>query len=109
MNDGSTVVTSGTENYIFVLKKNSTEGLEFVKYTGSAPLPTNKAYLSVSASNFNGGARLSVLFDDEASAIEGIQTVRTNGDIIYNLQGQKVENVKKGGLYIINVKKQVVK
>ena len=65
VNDGTTVVTSDASNYIFVLKKNS--DLEFVKYTGTAPLPSNKAYLNVPATNFTGGARLSVSFDDEVS------------------------------------------
>ena len=44
--------------------------------------------------------------------LTGISTITADGvavEGVYNLQGQKVENVKKGGLYIINGKKTLVK
>lgn len=108
VNDGTTVVTSDASNYIFVLKKNS--DLEFVKYTGTAPLPSNKAYLNVPATNFTGGARLSVSFDDEvATGIESVRSFNEANEAVYNLQGQRVMNAKKGGLYIVNGKKTVLK
>ena len=42
----------------------------------------------------------------------GIENVITNGDAIesiYDLQGRKIEKITKGGIYIINGKKVVVK
>ena len=108
--DGTTVVTSSDDTFIFVMKKNQPE-LTFGKYIGTAPLPANKAYLEVPASNFDGGnARLSFTFEEGAAT--GIFTMentsRTNDGTIYNLQGQKVQNATKG-LYIINGKKVVMK
>ena len=53
------------------------------------------------------GARV-VFMDD----FTGISTIAVDGAMtegVFNLQGQKVENVKKGGLYIINGKKTLVK
>ena len=108
--DGTIVVRSNDDTFIFVMKKNQPE-LTFGKYVGTAPLPANKAYLEVPASNFNGGnARLSFTFEEGAAT--GISTMenasRSNDGTIYNLQGQKVQNATKG-LYIINGKKVVMK
>ncbi len=105
--DGTTVVTSDDSNFIFVLKKIG--DLEFAKYVGTVPLPANKAYLSVPASNFAQGARLGIIFDGAATSIESVPTVRDTNAAIYNLQGQKVEQLRKGSIYIINGKKVVIK
>ena len=99
---------TGSSDYIFALKKNS--DLEFVRYTGSIDaLPAGKAYLSVPASNFTGGARLSISFSDESTGIKTIDNSQVANENCYNLQGQKVQNAKKGGLYIVNGKKVVRK
>lgn len=99
---------TGSSDYIFALKKNS--DLEFVRYTGSIDaLPAGKAYLSVPASNFTGGARLSISFSDESTGIKTIDNSQVENENCYNLQGQKVQNAKKGGLYIVNGKKVVRK
>ena len=47
--------------------------------------------------------------DDETTGIRMITIDNTAAEGTYNLQGQKVEQLKKGRLYIINGKKQVVK
>ena len=50
-----------------------------------------------------------VFLGDEST---GIRTITVDGNAVegtYNLQGQKVETIKKGGLYIINGKKVVMK
>ena len=41
--------------------------------------------------------------------IETVQTVQTEVNGIYNLRGQKVDKPVKGGIYIINGKKVVIK
>ena len=46
---------------------------------------------------------------DESTGIKAIDNSQLTIDNCYNLQGQKVENLKKGNLYIINGKKTVVK
>jgi len=53
-------------------------------------------------------ARFVGFMDDELTGIRMI-TVEQNVEGVFNMQGQKVEQMKKGGLYIINGKKQVVK
>ena len=61
--------------------------------------------------NVPAGAR--VMFngfeDDETTGIRMITIDNTAAEGTFNLQGQKVEQLKKGRLYIINGKKQVVK
>lgn len=46
--------------------------------------------------------------DDESTGISSI-TIDGSAEGVYNLQGQKVEQLHKGGLYIINGKKVVIK
>ena len=53
------------------------------------------------------GARLS--FFDEETGITHILSADELNKGVYNMRGQKVEQLNKGGLYIINGKKQVVK
>ena len=50
-----------------------------------------------------------VRFLDNVST--GISTISVDNNVegVYNLQGQKVEQLRKGGLYIINGKKTMVK
>ena len=47
--------------------------------------------------------------DDDVTGIRMITIDNTAAEGTYNMQGQKVEQLKKGGLYIINGRKQVVK
>ncbi len=54
-------------------------------------------------------AGASVRFLDNVSTGISTITVDNNMEGVYNLQGQKVEQLRKGGLYIINGKKQIVK
>ena len=48
-------------------------------------------------------------FDDETTGIQNIQRTTVGDDVYYNLNGQRVENPKKGQIYIKNNKKVVVK
>jgi hypothetical protein len=47
--------------------------------------------------------------DDETTGIRMITIDNTAAEGTFNLQGQKVAQLKNGRLYIINGKKQVVK
>jgi hypothetical protein len=70
------------------------------------------AFINGFRAYFNGslaGARVAFLGDDDTTT--GIKMVAVESPAaegVYNLQGQKVENLKKGGLYIINGKKVLV-
>lgn len=53
-------------------------------------------------------ARLAISEDGISTVINDITTYEGQKNV-YNLNGQRVETIKKGGLYIINNKKQLVK
>jgi len=53
-------------------------------------------------------ARLAISEDGISTVINDITTYEGQKNV-YNLNGQRVETIKKGGLYIINNKKQMVK
>ena len=76
------------------------EGAPFMTKKGKAYLRLPK---TVNARGFS-------LFDDDdtTTGIEMISSVMNNGEV-YNLNGQRVDNLKKGGLYIVNGKKVVIK
>ena len=76
------------------------EGAPFITKKGKAYLRLPK---TVNARGFS-------LFDDDdtTTGIEKISSVMNNGEV-YNLNGQRVDNLKKGGLYIVNGKKVVIK
>lgn len=76
------------------------EGAPFMTKKGKAYLRLPK---TVNARGFS-------LFDDDdtTTGIEMISSVMNDGEV-YNLNGQRVDNLKKGGLYIVNGKKMVIK
>ena len=82
-------------------------GGTFVKATTNNKVKPFRAYLKV-----KGAAVRSVNFiiGEEATTIEGLTVEREyTNDAIYNLNGQKVQQPTKRGLYIINGKKVMVK
>ena len=76
-----------------------------------AYMPANRAYLSTTVDASAGGARLSVVFDDDV--VTGVTDVRSKTEEgrgeYFNLKGQRVENPKKGGIYVKNGKKVIFK
>lgn len=71
---------------------------------GNQTIDGFRAYFTTSA-----GARLSMIIDgEETNAIEGLELNSQKANVIYNLNGQRVEKAKKG-LYIVNGKKAIVK
>lgn len=87
-----------------------------VDNSSSFNLGDNRAYISsftgmavVSAAGTTEVKAMSVTGDD-ATAISGVENASklVNGDI-YTLSGQRVSNVTKGGIYIVNGKKVFVK
>jgi len=78
--------------------------------TAGAYMPAGRAYLSTTVDASDSDARLSVVFDDEAAGITAVKNApNESNQIFYNLNGQRVDQPKKGGLYIIHGRKVVVK
>jgi len=73
--------------------------------------PANKAYLPVLTSVISGSsARLAIIFDDDqTTTIQGVSVRKTAPDTYYNMKGQRVDNPKKGGVYVKNGKKVIFK
>ena len=94
----------GDEATIYALAKKDVVGFYPVK-TG-AKVPAGKAYIEVTESTSVKG--FIALDDAVADAINNIAAETANGEI-FNIAGQKVQNITKGGLYIVNGKKVVVK
>jgi hypothetical protein len=97
--DGS-VVGDGT---IYALA-NINEVVGFYPVAADVTVPAGKAYLVIDAKEVKGFLAL----DDVADAINNIAVETANGTI-FNIAGQKVQNITKGGLYIVNGKKVLVK
>lgn len=74
------------------------------KATASTTMKGFRAYFEASA-----GARLTIVLDDEVSGIDTIENGELQMENVYNLQGQKVNNVNRKGLYIVNGKKTVIR
>ena len=78
---------------------------KIMKATASTTMKGFRAYFENPT-----GARLSIVLNDD---VQGIRTIMAADELapegVYNLSGQKVEQLKKGGLYIINGKKVVRK
>lgn len=85
---------------------------KFVK-AANGVMPANKAYLPVLTSSLGGGAReFNFIFDDDTTT--GIKSMNNgqltiDNEAVYDLQGRKVAQPTKGGLYIVNGRKVVIK
>ena len=76
--------------------------------TKPAAVPANKAYLEIDG--VLSAPQLSVSFGGDTTGIKAMGNGQfTMYNVVYDLQGRKVERVNKKGLYIINGKKTVIK
>ena len=95
------VVSDGT---IYALaNKPEADGVGFYPVKSGVTIPAGKAYLKVGAE-----VKGFLALGDVADAINNILVETANGNI-FNIAGQKVQNITKGGLYIVNGKKVFVK
>ena len=69
-------------------------------------LGMNKAYLDLRTS---GAAALEIDFGGEATGLTNLNIATEKASPIFDLSGRRVMNVQKGGLYIQNGKKFIVK
>ena len=92
-------------NYILA---DGDKGVQFYLSSGNGSIAANKAYLQVPTSALLPAGARSVLNytfeDDETTGIHQTQGTQPQDDAVYNLNGQRVEQPRKG-LYIKNGKK----
>lgn len=79
------------------------DGVGFYKYTTSSAA-AGIVYVESAAT----ARSLSIVFDDETTGINNIESSMLNVDGYYNLAGQRVAQPRKG-LYIVNGKKAIIK
>ena len=96
---------------IYVMQNPSKKNLSFGhlnQYKTTADLPKNAIYVVSKTDPQAAAARLNVIFEDdaEATAINKVENKAAEDDVIYNLQGVRVNKAGKG-IYIINGKKVI--
>lgn len=88
---------------------------ETFKKINDGTVKAGKAYLPILTANVpNAAARLTFIFEDsETTGISDASRLKDNGEMrndnFFNLKGQRVAQPTKGGLYIVNGKKVVIK
>ena len=99
------ITFNGDSNSYLVLGKNNGQiGFYLPKATATS-IGANKAYL-----NNAPAAAIALNFDDVTTAIGAVTTEGFNANApIFDLSGRRVNNAVKGGLYIQNGKKFIVK
>ena len=88
------------------LSKTAAEGIGIYKAAAGGKIKQGKAYLDFGASAV---ARFVLNFSGVATDIEGALTVAPSQQVIYDLSGRRVNAVTKGGIYIVNGKKMIIK
>ena len=98
--------TEITETGIFVLL-NGGNGVGFYKTKSAFTVGAHTAYLPAQAGG-NGAREFIAIDDNTTTGVNSIDNGQLTIDNVYNLNGQRVNNAKKG-LYIVNGKKVVIK
>ncbi len=87
-------------------KYGVTPSAQIARGTAEALMKGFRAYIELPE---GASARLSFFDFDGTTLIKTIELQDNADGTVYNLKGQRVENIKKGNLYIINGKKQIRK
>ena len=88
----------------YVLARGS-QGIGFYEANAGGTLAMNKAFLRMGNSNV---AAFRLVVDEDVTAIDGVATEKADAPI-YDLSGRRVMQTVKGGVYIQNGKKFIVK
>lgn len=114
-NTEAQTVTKGGIDFIGTYTPIAAPGMDGkwgVTAAGKIGKGTNTAFINGFRAYFSGSlanARIAFFDENEATGIELIQDSRFKVEDAYDLQGRKVEYLKKGQLYIKNGKKVVIK
>lgn len=102
--------------YMTTLATDKTD--QFFKTDGTFGYPSSaatanmkglRAFFTVPAEIITGARGLSISFDNETTAITGVESSKAaDAEVYYNLNGQRVMQPAKG-LYIVNGKKTIIK
>jgi hypothetical protein len=103
-NSASEAVVMGANCY--VLAKKQDQGIGFYLAEEGTTLKAGKAYIQLSNSSQTSALRL--VLDETVTGINGVATEKVDAPI-YDLSGRRVLNTVKGGIYIQNGKKFIVK
>ena len=99
---GATATLSTTNDYVLG-QKDEHVAFYHVSSTGNV-LPMNRAYL-----HFTGGSVIKMDFNHTTTGIEALSPATQQDGPIYDLSGRRVSQMSKGGIYIRNGKKILVK
>ena len=95
------------DGYTLYMLKMVGENAQFVPMT-SGSLAAGKAYLKIASGSSSLARSMNVVFADDVTGINTIQSEAVKAGDYYNLSGQRVSQPTKG-LYIVNGKKVVIK
>lgn len=114
---GTKGVKADANSMYYVLTKNSKKNkVGFGKVASGVTIPAGKCYLDLANSTAN--VSLTADFLEMVSVLTGIdavnaeiepQTAAAGENVYYTLQGVKVAKPTKGGIYIVNGKKVIIK
>ena len=99
--------TAGAYHYVFGFSKSDASVYGFYNLAADTEVTAGKAYLETTTA-LTAGARVAIVFEDEATAIEAVKAQNIENGQFFNLAGQRVAQPQKG-LYIVNGKKVIIK
>lgn len=99
-------IEAGTRNYLILGRKGNALGFYLPKETMTS-IAGNRAYFNISANN--AAQKGFSLNFDVVSGINNAVAGNNNQGVIYDLTGRRVNNTVKGGIYICNGKKIIIK
>lgn len=99
-------IDAGTTNYLILGTKGGALGFYLPKETMTS-IASNRAYFDISANN--AAQKGFSLNFDVVSGINNAVAGNNNQGVIYDLTGRRVNNTVKGGIYICNGKKIIIK
>lgn len=99
-------INAGTTDYLILGRKGDALGFYLPKETMTS-IAGNRAYFDISANN--AAQKGFSLNFDVVSGINNAVVGNNNQGVIYDLTGRRVNNTVKGGIYICNGKKIIIK
>ena len=105
--ESKTLLSDNTTTYYMYGKQNGKESFFRVGTENARTASAHKAYLAISSSDPNAAKLMFYVGEGSATGINAVEKDTVDGEI-YNLNGQRVNNARKG-VYIVNGKKVIIK